>query len=76
MNVHVMDVLDVTGHTEVRWNPADAAEVEAARTTFNALTGRGYRAFRSDDDGRKGERMDTFDPAARVLTLVPQVGGG
>jgi len=72
----IMDILDNTGHTRHIWSSENEAEVEAARALFTSLTGRGYRAFHVKKDGEEGKRMDTFDPEAEKMILVPQVGGG
>jgi DNA-binding LacI/PurR family transcriptional regulator len=70
MNIHV---LDRTGHTTHEWDSSKPDEVEAARTLFTTLTGKGYRAFLG---GESGKRMDRFDPEAEEMTLVPQLQGG
>jgi hypothetical protein len=71
-----MDVLDNTGHTRHIWDAGNEAEVEAARTLFENLTGRGFRAFCVKEDGTEGKRMDRFDPEAEKMILVPQLRGG
>ena len=71
-----MDVLDTTGHTKHIWDKDNEAEVEAARSLFTTLTGRGHRAFRVKKDGTEGTRMDAFDPDAEAVILVPQLRGG
>ncbi len=72
----MMQVMDPTGHTEVNWDPQNADEVRSARATFDAMIGQGYSAFRTDNKGRQGTRMSSFDPAAERLILVPQLQGG
>lgn len=71
-----MDVMDKTGHSTTSWDPTVPAEVAAARATFAELTGRGYRAFKVDGEGGKGQRLETFDPQASKMVLVPQLQGG
>lgn len=71
-----MEVLDATGHTTTAWNPDNAAEVAAARAMFDAMTGKGYRAFHIGKRGQQAARMDEFDPAAEQMILVPHVAGG
>jgi hypothetical protein len=72
-NIMYMNVLDKTGHTSHEWDKNKPDEVEAARTLFNALTSKGYRAFTG---GQNGKRMDKFDSNAEEMTLVPQLVGG
>lgn len=79
MNDHTMDILSKEGHTTTAWDPNNPAEVEAARATFDALTQRAerpYRAFYVGKRGQQGSRMESFDPAAEQMVLVPHVGGG
>jgi hypothetical protein len=72
----MMQVLDSSGHTSVEWNPENAEEVAVARATFEQMREKGYRAFRVRPSGQQGERLDSFDPAAEQMILVPQLRGG
>lgn len=72
----LMEIMDPTGHTEVNWDQGSEDEIEVARETFNRMTERGYRAFRTDLKGNQGTRMTEFDPAAESLILVPHLQGG
>lgn len=72
----MMEVMDPTGHTEVNWDAENADEVEVARETFDRMTARGYRAFRTDGKGGQGTRMGSFDPAAESIILVAHLQGG
>jgi hypothetical protein len=83
MNMHVMNVLDSTGHTTVTWDPTNANSVRDARREFQDLVRRGYSAFRMNviaENGvvveEKGERIDTFDPQAGKVMMVPHLRGG
>lgn len=82
MNVHVMNVMDSSGHTTVTWDPTDTDSIRDAQREFDGLRARGYSAFRMTAVGdaavveEKGERIDTFDPLAGKLLLVPQRVGG
>lgn len=71
-----MNIMDKTGHSTTSWDPSVSAEVAAARTTFNELTGRGYRAFKVGEEGVRGQRLEAFDPQARQMIMVPQLQGG
>lgn len=73
---HVMKIMDPTGHTTTAWDPAVPAEVTAARAQFELMTGKGYRAFRVGRRGQPAERMETFDPSAEQMILMPQLSGG
>lgn len=49
-----MEVLDRTGHTRHIWDSEKADEVEAARTLYDSLTRKGYRAFKVKKNGDEG----------------------
>lgn len=82
MNQHVMNIMDVTGHSTVTWDPNDPQSIADAEREFNRLRGLGYSAFRMEAIGEsvvvenKGERIDTFDPAAGKVLMIPQRVGG
>lgn len=71
-----MKVCDTSGHTTHRWDSDVPAEVAAARATFDAMTGKGYSAFRVDDRGERSTRITAFDPDAEEMILIPQLKGG
>lgn len=82
MNQHVMNVLDATGHTTVTWDPTDENSVRDAQREFQSLRERGFSAFRMNTVGEnavveeRGERIDTFDPQAGKVMMIPQRVGG
>ena len=71
-----MTILDATGDTKVIFDPNNADEVDAARSTFNKLRGRGHVAYRVEGDGSKGTVMTEFDAAAGKIILAPALRGG
>jgi len=71
-----MNVMDTTGHLEIKWNRNNTEEVESAREIFEEKTEAGYSAFKIKTLGGQGERIDEFDPAAEKIMLVPQLKGG
>lgn len=71
-----MNVMDKTGHSTIKWDPAVPAEVEMAMEAFESLTGRGYQAFRTGPGGERSERLRTFDPQATSMIMVPHLQGG
>lgn len=61
-----LEVLDPTGHFEVRWGKSQA-DIEHAEAMFNDLLKKGYLAFRKTWlFGAKGKSAEAFDPQARV----------
>lgn len=76
---HTMHVLDKGGDTVISWNPENALEVDAARKTFEELTGQGFSAFKTSTVAREdkvGPPLTEFDPAAARIILTPRVVGG
>lgn len=72
-----MEVMDVAhGDSKIMWDSDNDAEVAAAKAQFDALTAKGYHAFRVNKDGEAGERLRNFDKNAEALVLVPQIRGG
>lgn len=69
-------VLDRTGDSRTTWDPANAAEVAAAKETFDQLRSKGFLAYRVIGDGSRGEQMRTFDPHAGAVILTPPMKGG
>lgn len=70
------EVIDRTGDSKKIWDPNQPVEVEDAERSFTDLTSKGYRAFRVDSDGEKGELMTKFDASAGRVIMVPQMQGG
>lgn len=71
-----MSIMGKEGDLKVEWNPDNKKEVEAAEKTFKEYTGKGFKAFRMYDEGRKGEQLDKFDKfAEKVLFVTPMAGG-
>lgn len=71
---HSMDVLDLTGHRTVTWDPNDEAAVADARAQFNALRREGYSIFRMVAVGQHavaeeaGDEIEEFEPDAGRMT--------
>ena len=81
---HQLNFLSVNGHDTITWNPDDADSVRQAREKFDELRRRGHSAFRMDmvhengffHERKSNQRMDTFDPEAGRIMMVPQQVGG
>lgn len=70
-------IVDPTGDTKVIWDPANEDEVDAARTQFETLIGKGFSAFRvKPGKGDKGEQIREFDPQAGRIIMIPALQGG
>lgn len=72
----VMAKMGPEGDTKTIWDPNRPEEVDNARTTFENLRKKGYRAYRVNAQGDKGEPMDNFDTAAGKVIMVPPLQGG
>jgi hypothetical protein len=72
-----MHTLDKSGDQKVMWDKDVTAEVEAARETFDRLTGQGYLAYKAEGrKGNQGEQIRRFDPdAERIILVRPHAGG-
>ncbi len=79
----ILRVMNAGGDRSVRWDPKQvqagdpeaAAAVKEAERLFNEARSRGATAF-NVAPGRPAERMETFDPEAEQIVVVPQVAGG
>lgn len=64
------------GDIKHTWNPKKPDDVREAKLMFEAMTAKGFRAFRMLKGGAQGEMIETFDPAARRVLFVPPMQGG
>lgn len=73
---HVMQYMSDEGDSRIIWDPDNQDEVQAARHTFDELTGKGYQAYAVRRGGEKGERVRKWDPSLERLILAPATVGG
>jgi hypothetical protein len=77
---HVMNILDQTGHTTIGWDSDNKEETAIAKEAFDAAIKKGYHAFHvtegKDGEGKRGNRMTSFDPKAEKMILMPALQGG
>lgn len=71
-----LQVMGKSGHTTVKWDPDNDAEVKTARATFDALIDKGFSAFAVKGKDDKGEKLRRFDPTASEIILIPPIAGG
>lgn len=71
-----MNIMDLSGHSKIEWDPDDPESVENARKMFDDLLEKGYAAFRVKYVADKGENVKEFDPEAHELLMVPPMAGG
>ena len=75
-NRSAMAVLGSAGDVKRIWDRTNPDEVDDARASFNRLRDKGHLAFRVNKDGTSGEQMDSFEPNAERMILIPQMQGG
>jgi hypothetical protein len=71
---HIVRILDHSGDTELRYDPADQAAVDAIDRRFADLMQRNFVAF--DVSTHPGRIMTAFDPAASEIIISPRFAGG
>jgi hypothetical protein len=69
-------VLDKGGDREISWDPEDREQLADARFVFETLVRAGYQAYSLAEDGRSGEFLRRFQPAAHEVVLAPRFQGG
>lgn len=76
--IRVLRVLTDNGDDRIVWDRTKPAEVRDAFKKFKELLKKGYRAYATTSGGKKGHRIDEFDPGLQEIlfrekevTLVP-----
>lgn len=74
----MMEIIDSrAGDLKIIWDRNKTTEVDAARSTFDALRAQGYTAFLvKDKDGKQGDKVTSFDPNAERLIFIAPLAGG
>lgn len=75
-NIGVLRILSQNGDDRVVWNRRDPGQVREAYQKFRDFLARGYIAYATLSDGRKGYRIDDFDPGLEEILLVPSTMPG
>jgi hypothetical protein len=71
-----MNIMDVTGHTELKWHMDKLDEIDAVKKTFDRLVAQGYTAFGSDKSTEAKHAVKEFDPTLGEVVMVPRIVGG
>jgi hypothetical protein len=76
-NHGIIHELNNDGDSRIMWNHNNPDEVAAARSHFDALRAKHYIGYRAvGEKGERGDIINTFDPTAERIIMVPrQVGG-
>lgn len=64
------------GDIKLIWDSENEDEVELAKEQFKKARKKGFTAFEVEKKGKKGERIDEFDPEAERIIMIPPVAGG
>lgn len=73
-SMRLMQIIDETGDTKLRWDSSNATEVENAQRTFEEMTRRGFLAYKTK--GGEQTLVRDFDPEAEKMLLTPPVVAG
>jgi len=64
------------GDIKTIWDPKNEDETEAAEAQFDDLVEKGFQGYRVGKTGKKGRQIDSFDPKAGKIIMVPEMVGG
>lgn len=87
--MNTLEILDVTGHLTLSWNPHEPEDVARAKAEFDRLKSAGFAFFSSEEDekpklriGKSGRlegrlvQVKDFDTEAeRTVAVRPMRGG-
>jgi len=71
-----MNIMDASGHKQLKWDTGTPAEIAAAQATFDRLLKNGYSAFGAKEKTAPKQVLKTFDPTMEEVVLVPRIVGG
>lgn len=75
-NISVMRILCENGDDRLTWNRNMGQEVKDAFKKFKDLIKRGHVAYAAKPDGKKGRKLEEFDPNAEEIIMVPHTRPG
>jgi hypothetical protein len=71
-----MNIMDASGHQQLKWDMGKADEIAAAQATFDRLVKQGYGGFGSKKKMEPKQGIKTFDPTMEEVVMVPRIVGG
>lgn len=71
-----LNIMDRSGHTQMKWSMDRLEEIAAAEDAFNRLITKGYSAFGSKTGAMPKESLYTFDSSMEEIVMVPRIVGG
>lgn len=72
----VFRALTENGDDVVVWDRRDPKQVKEAFKRYKELVDMGYTAYATTSDGKKGHRIDGFDPGLEEILFVPATRPG
>jgi hypothetical protein len=67
----VMRILSENGDDRLTWDRNDPNQIKEAYKQFRNFLKKGYQAFSVMATGKKGHKLDDFDPLAEEILMVP-----
>jgi hypothetical protein len=71
-----MNIMDGSGHKQLKWDTARLDEIAVAKETFDSLVERGYSGFASKQKMQPKQPIREFDPTMTEVVMVPRIVGG
>jgi hypothetical protein len=71
-----MNVMDSSGHKQLKWDRDRPDEIAAMTQLFDRLVGQGYSGFASKKKMEAKHAIRKFDPTMEELVMVPKIVGG
>lgn len=75
-NLILFRVLSDEGDTRLVWDRREPDQVKEAYVRFKEMLDKGYTAFAIRSDGKKGSRLEEFDPLHEEILMVPRTMPG
>lgn len=75
-NQGLFRILSENGDDHVVWDRRDPQQVREAFAKFKEFQGKGYTAYATNSDGKKGHKIEDFDPGLEEIILVPSTMPG
>lgn len=75
-NQGLFRILSENGDDHVVWDRRDPAQVREAFAKFKDFQDKGYTAYATNSDGKKGHKLEDFDPGLEEIILIPATKPG
>lgn len=75
-NLGTFRILSQSGDDRIVWDRRVAAQVKDAYKKFKELIARGYTAYATLGGGKRGHKIDDFDPGLEEILMVPSTVPG